>query len=103
AVQAKELEDRLDRLSVSMSPATAIDPETTHVQRAAPVTQITTNSIPVATGHVVPDSGTKKAIPVLFIAAAVIILVLAGVGIGGYLMFRPKPTEVVTTKPPPPT
>ena len=102
AVQAKELEDRLDRLSVSMSPAAAIDPETTHVQRA-PVTQITPNSIPVATGHVVPDSGTKKAIPVLFIAAAIIILVIAGVGIGGYLMFRPKPAAVVTNQPPPPT
>jgi serine/threonine-protein kinase len=101
AVQARELEDRLKRLSVSMPPATAIDPETTHVQRVGSTTQAMTNSIPAGTGQIMPESGTKKAVPFLFVAAALIVLVLAGVGIGGYLMFRPKPSvEVVTNQPP---
>src|SRR5215216_3781236 len=100
ALQAKELEDRLDRLSGSMPPA--MDPETTHVQGRSTTPQ------PVATGApspvarqgkpmIVDFSPQRKAPPpLLLIGAGVMVLVLAGVGITAYLMFRPA---AVTTDP----
>src|ERR1700752_23296 len=102
AEQAKELEDRLDRLSVSINPAA--DPETTHLQQSgsggtqvfsgAPVTQVLTRSHPVIVG--VHD---RNRTPLFLIAAGLIVLALAGAGVGAYLIFRPKPGPVVT-KPP---
>ena len=98
AEQAKELEDRLERLSVSINPAA--DPETTHLQQSgsgtqvvtgAPVTQILTRSQPVIVG--VHD---RKRTPLLLVAAGLIVLALAGAGVGAYLIFRPKTGPVVT-------
>jgi len=111
ALQAKELEDRLDRLSGSMPPA--IDPETTHVRGSA------TNANQVAAGTVPPVRPGKPMIveltpkrkgppALLLIAAAVSVLVLAGVGISAYFMLRPgtiindprpTPTPVPSPKP----
>jgi serine/threonine protein kinase len=100
ALQAKELEDRLERLSGSMPPA--LDPETTHVRGGA------TNSNRSATGAPAVGPGKpmivdfspkrKGSPPLLLIGAAVMVLVLAGVGITAYLMFRPG---AVTTDPRP--
>ena len=93
ALQAKELEDRLERLSGSMPPAS--DPETTHVQGSS------TNPQWAATGGHVPrrlDQGKPMIVdfspkrkgppPLLLIGAAVMVLVLAGVGIGAYFMLN---------------
>jgi eukaryotic-like serine/threonine-protein kinase len=91
SLQAKELEDRLDRLSGSMPPA--IDPEVTRVQGSS------TNAQWAATGASAPAVGPGKPMivdfspkrkgppPLLLIGVAVMFIVLAGVGIGGYLMF----------------
>jgi formylglycine-generating enzyme required for sulfatase activity len=98
ALQAKELEDRLERLSGSMRPA--LDPETTHVQGSS------TNPQWAATGGqtpaVAPAVGPGKPMivdfspkrkgppPLLLIGAAVMVVVLAGVGIGAYFMLKPR-------------
>jgi serine/threonine protein kinase len=98
ALQAKELEDRLERLSGSMPPA--LDPETTHVQGSS------TNPQWAATGGqtpaVAPAVGPGKPMivdfspkrkgppPLLLIGAAVMVVVLAGVGIGAYFMLKPR-------------
>jgi len=94
--QAKELEDRLDRLSGSMPPA--MDPETTHVQGSSTNPQWGSTGAP-AVGPVVGSrkpmivdfSPKRKALPsLLLIGGAVMVLVLAGVGIGAYFMLRPR-------------
>jgi serine/threonine protein kinase len=97
ALQAKELEDRLERLSGSMPPA--MDPETTRVQ--ANTTNSTTNrqlasdAVPARSAGpgkqmIVDFSPKRKSLPpLLFIGAAVLVLFLAGVGITAYLMLRP--------------
>jgi serine/threonine-protein kinase len=91
AMQAKELEDRLDRLSGSMPPA--MDPETTHVQGSATNAQwVSTGPPAVGPGKpmIVDFSPKRKALPsLLLIGGAVMVLVLAGVGIGAYFMLRP--------------
>jgi serine/threonine protein kinase len=94
ALQAKELEDRLERLSGSMPPP--LDPETTHVQGSS------TNPQWAATGGHAPAVGPGKPMivdfspkrkgppPLLLIGAAVMVVVLAGVGIGAYFMLKPR-------------
>ena len=105
ALQAKDLEDRLERLSGSMPPA--MDPEITRVQGSS------TNPQWVASGGSAPAVGPGKPMivdfspkrkgppPLLLIGAAVFVLVLAGVGIGAYFMFRPR--EVVDGPQPTPS
>ena len=110
ALQAKELEDRLERLSGSMPPA--MDPETTHVQGNATNRQWAADSIParpVGPGKqmIVDFSPKRKGLPpLLYIGAAVVVLFLAGVGITAYLMLRPgtrtaDPTPTPTPVTPP--
>ncbi len=93
AQQAKELEDRLQRLSSSMPPATGHDPETTHVRPGS--TAVAGETFPRQTPGGKPitvDFGHKRTSPkFLFIALAVLgVVVLAGVGITAYLAFRPR-------------
>ena len=95
ALQAKELEDRLERLSGSMPPA--LDPDTTRVQGTR-----TASEFAVATGHQQHAVGPGKPMIVDFsrparkgprlvlIGVALLVMVLAGFGIGAYLMFRPE-------------
>ena len=111
ALQAKELEDRLDRLSGSMPPAT-IDPETTRVQGTATSPELVASGAPaysVGPGKpMIVDFGpARKGPPLLLIGAAVMVLVLAGLVISAYLLFRqgsvttdpqPTPTPVVPPK-----
>ena len=96
AQQAKELEDRLERLSVSIPPKTDDDGETTHLQEV-------TSTLPGQTlGYSTVDSEvpSKRKTGVLLVVAVVVILGLAGVGTGAYFMLRPK-TNTVVSKPPP--
>src|SRR5262249_6147493 len=112
ALQAKELEDRLERLSGSMPPS--VDPETTRVQGSPTNPNWAANSAqvaPVAPAKqqmIVDFSPSKrKGSPLLIIGAVVLVLVLGGGGLSTYLMLRqttspgdptPTPTPVVPPK-----
>jgi len=111
ALQAKELEDRLDRLSGSMPPS--MDPETTQVQGSPTSPNWAANSgrvaAPAKQQMIVDFSPPKrKATPFVIMGAVLLVLVLGGVGVSAYLMFRqqpgpdpkPSPTPVIppTTK-----
>jgi len=106
AAQAKDLEDRLERLSGSMPPS--MDPETTRVQGSPTNPNWAANSVRVAPAKqqmIVDFSPPKrKATPFVIIGAVVLFLFLGGVGVSAYLMFRqpppgpdpkPSPTPVV--------
>jgi len=111
SLQAQELEDRLERLSGSMPPAT-IDPETTRVQGTTTSPERGGNHVPVHAGGpgkqmIVDFAPQRKTPPFVLIGVAVFVLVLAGVGTTAYLLLRPgfggtspqpKPTPVVPTK-----
>jgi serine/threonine protein kinase len=107
AVQAKELEDRLERLSGSMPPA--MDPEVTRVQGTTTNRQWVADSVPggsvgPAKQQMIVDFSPKRKgpPPLLYIGAAVFVLFLAGVGITAYMMFRPgaRPAEPTPTPTP---
>ncbi|HJT28615.1 MAG TPA: SUMF1/EgtB/PvdO family nonheme iron enzyme [Pyrinomonadaceae bacterium] len=107
ALQAKELEDRLERLSGSMPPA--MDPEATHVQGGTTNRQWAADSVPggsVGPGKqqmIVDFSPKRKGLPpLLYIGAAVFVLFLAGVGITAYMMMRPgvRPADPTPTPTP---
>ena len=104
--QAKELEERLQRLATSIPPAAAVvDPEATQVHQSV-ITGVTNNSFPgvrsVAPGRggVVVDIPTvrpKAARSVLTVGGVVLlVLLLSGGGIGAYFLFRPR-TPTPTT------
>lgn len=94
ALQAKELEDRLERLSGSMPPS--LDPETTRVQGSA------TNPEWAASGAGASAVSPRRAMvvditpkrkgppPLVLIGAALMVLIIGGVGIGAFLMLRPS-------------
>ena len=112
AQQAKDLEDRLERLSGSMPPS--MDPETTRVQGSPTNPNWATNSVqaapaaPAKQQMIVDFSQPKrKGSPLLIIGAVVFVLVLGGVGVTAYLMLKqtsgpagpqPTPTPVVPPK-----
>lgn len=106
ALQAKELEDRLERLSGSMPPA--LDPEVTRVQGTATNRQWVADSVPggsVGPGkQMIVDLSPKRKgpPPLLYIGAAVFVLFLAGVGITAYMMMRPgaRPADPTPTPTP---
>ena len=105
AAQAKELEDRLERLATSMPPqTTVVDPETTQVRQIGVTPELGKNSFPgvqpaAQRQPVVIDlpARTKSKLKLPIIAGIVGLLVL-GAAIGGYFIFRPKPI-VVTVAP----
>jgi serine/threonine-protein kinase len=87
AQQAKELEDRLERLSGSMPPE--VDPEATRVQSAAPA--------PVASVELagprkmvvdITPPKRKSSPALLLIGSAVAVLVLLGIAMSGYFVFQ---------------
>jgi formylglycine-generating enzyme required for sulfatase activity len=101
AQQAKELEDRLQRLSVSIPPTTVVDPEATRVHPAVtthPGQSIPGQSISPAP-MIISEVHPKRNTALLLIIAGVVILGLAGVGTGAYFMFRPKRTPPIVAKP----
>jgi len=110
ALQAKELEDRLERLSGSMPPA--IDPEATRVRASATSPEFVGGGTAAhAVGPrktMVVDFGPKRKGPpaLLFIGIGVVVLIVAGAAISAYLAFRagstspnaaPTPTPVVAS------
>ncbi len=101
ALQAKELEDRLARLATSMPPPTVVDPEVTRISHPKVPTEVMSNSASgfqsMAHGQplVVDIPKKSKVGPGVIVAAAIVILLLGGVGVGAYFMFRPKPPVVV--------
>jgi len=98
ALQAKELEDRLERLSGSMPPS--LDPETTRVQGSTTNPEWTaSNGVGASVSprrSMVVDITPKRKGPsrLLFIGAALVVLILGGVGIGAFLMLRPTPSSL---------
>lgn len=96
AQQAKDLEDRLERLSVSIPPKSDIDPETTQVREVAS-TSFSGQSISQAP-TIVNEVAPKRNSAILVIVAAVVILGIGGAGTGAYFILRPK-RAVVVTKP----
>jgi len=105
SLQAKELEDRLDRLSGSMPPA--MDPEVTRVQGTATNRQWVADSVPGSVGpgkQMIVDFSPKRKgpPPLLYIGAAVFVLFLAGAGITAYMMMRPGPRPADPTPTPTP-
>jgi serine/threonine protein kinase len=99
ALQAKELEDRLERLSVSIAPTTMVDPETTRVQQAVVTSHpgYTPSQAPTVVDEVRP----RRNIAFVAIVAVVVIVGLFGVGIGAYFVLRPKKTQPVVVEKPP--
>src|SRR5215213_4576446 len=92
ALQTKELEDRLERLSGSMPPA--MDPDATQMKGSttnrSSADSVAARSVGPGKQMIVDFSPKRKApLPLLFIGAAVFVLVLAGVGITAYLTLRP--------------
>jgi formylglycine-generating enzyme required for sulfatase activity len=109
ALQAKELEDRLERLSGSMPPA--LDPETTRVQGGStnPEWAASTGAPAVSPRRsmVVDITPKRKGPPtLLLVGAAVLVLIVGAVGVGAYLMLHsnavtPNPQPTPTPVPPP--
>jgi serine/threonine protein kinase len=98
ALQAKELEDRLERLSVSIAPSTLVDPETTHVQQS-PVT-MPGGYTPSQAPTIVTEVPSQRSAMPLLIVALLVILGLGGVATAAYFVLRPKPVTPVVNKPP---
>lgn len=109
AQQAKELEDRLERLSSSVGPAAGVDPESTRVQQGSTSPNAATNTVArpsVIQGRpiTVDLNRGRKSSRMVLIAAAVAVFIIAGVGISGYLIFKyatgggggPSPSPTVT-------
>lgn len=109
AQQAKDLEDRLERLSGSMPPS--LDPEATRVQGSPTNSGLAANSM--ATPSATPrtsmvvdfEPASSKRTPLVLIGVAVLVLVLAGGGLGAYLIWQgksgpdPQPTPTPTVSP----
>ena len=111
ALQAKDLEDRLNRLSGSMPPS--LDPEATRVQGSStnPEWAASTGAPAVSPRRamVVDITPKRKGPPtLLLVGAGLLVLVIGGVGLGAYLMFRsnliggdprPSPSPIPSPKP----
>ena len=104
ALQAKELEDRLERLSGSMPPG--LDPEATRVQAVTTSPEYaagSTRSVGSSRQMVVDFAPKRKVPPVLFVGVGVLFVLLASAGVGSYLWLRsgtapdPKPTPTPVT------
>lgn len=94
AQQAKDLEDRLERLSGSMPPPTD-DPETTHVRQGSPSPALAANTFPRQTSGGKPITvdfrGRRSNTKIIFVVLALLgVVVLAGVGVTAYLAFAPQ-------------
>jgi serine/threonine-protein kinase len=99
--QARDLEERLQRLATSMPPAAAVlDPEATQVREGIITDVVGNNSYPGAVPRqqmVFELPATKPAkSPILMLVAIAVIVVLLGGGVGGYFLLRSKPAAKTT-------
>ena len=106
ALQAKELEARLDRLATSMSPAhTQIDPETTQVGErgvASDTGKIFSGTQPIPTGPSLTfDVPTPKRRSYLGLIALAVLVFLLASGTTAYFLLRPKQPPPRVQNPPP--
>jgi serine/threonine protein kinase len=110
ALQANELQDRLDRLSGSMPPS--VDPEATRVQGSSTNPEwAASTGVPAVSPRramVVDITPKRKGPPtLLLVGAALLVLIIGGVGVGAYLVLRsnsiaanpqPSPSPVPSPK-----
>src|SRR4030095_6365573 len=100
----QELEDRLQRLSVSIPPRTTVVDAAVNTQvQEAGVNSFPGQSLSQQAPTIVTDVPLvipKRKTPVLLIVAGAVILGLSGVGTGAYFIFRSKRTPPPITKPP---
>lgn len=100
AQQAKDLEDRLERLAVSMPPN--VDGEQTSLP-GQPGFQNPSSYPGRSFGlppTVVTEPEPSRKAPIFLVIAGVVILALAGAGTGAYFLFKPKPSPPIVTTPP---
>jgi serine/threonine-protein kinase len=102
AQQAKDLEDRLERLAVSMPPNVEGDARQTSLP-GQPGFQ-NQSSYPGRTFGLPPTVVTEpepsRKTPIFLVIAAVVVLGLTAAGVGAYFVFKPKPTPPVVVNPP---
>ena len=92
AQQAKDLEDRLDRLSGSMPPTTtAVDPEVTRVQSTSPTARPTPVT-PVGPGKPmrIDVHSQRRVSPLWFVSAGILVLIVAALGISAFFLWKSK-------------
>lgn len=104
ALQAKDLEDRLERLSGSMPPPTMADPEVTHLQ-ANKTSPEWSGGVPQSVGPgkpmIVDFAPARRGRPLVIVGAALLVLVLVGAGIGAYLLVLSRSGPVADPTPTP--
>lgn len=102
AQQTKAIEERLSKLAASIPPTTApaVDPEATQIQAGTGATTVTENSYPTLISPQPTAIAPPKKNLMPFILGGVIVLVLAGAGIGFWLL-KPSPTPVGPATPTP--
>ncbi len=98
ARQAEELEEKLARLSTSIPGhrSDVLDPDATQVQQhTMPIQRIGDTSFTDASGTMWQATGSlpeaQKKTPKLLIGVAILVVVISGAGIGGYLLFKKTP------------
>ena len=101
ARQAEELEEKLAKLTTSI-PRQGSDPEATQVgHRTMPIQVIGDSTVTVGQGAswqetaTIPDrTGERKKSPLVIVGVILLLVVLSGAGVGGYLIFKKKPIVV---------
>jgi formylglycine-generating enzyme required for sulfatase activity/serine/threonine protein kinase len=98
ARQAEELEEKLARLAISMPPPTTaavIDPEATQLQRTMPTQAVGNNSLDASqtdwqgrTAAIPGITPKPKSSSSLIVGVILVLALLAGGGVGGYLYLR---------------
>jgi eukaryotic-like serine/threonine-protein kinase len=89
AQQAKELEDRLERLSGSMPPNVPDNSEVTHVQARRTTPEfVAAPTVSARKSMVVNIEPKRSRLPFLLVGAAVFLLLLAGAGVTAYWFLR---------------
>ncbi|HKN83992.1 MAG TPA: SUMF1/EgtB/PvdO family nonheme iron enzyme, partial [Pyrinomonadaceae bacterium] len=89
AQQAKELEDRLERLSGSMPPNVPDNSEVTHVQARRTTPEfVAAPTVSARKSMVVNLEPKRSRLPFLLVGAAVFLLLVAGAGVTAYWFLR---------------
>jgi formylglycine-generating enzyme required for sulfatase activity/serine/threonine protein kinase len=102
ARQATDLEERLARLATSVPPqATVLDPDATKLSQKIRTETVGNNSLSSDTlverrQAFVEVAPKPKVNPMLFVAAAVVAVLLVGGAIGGYMLLKPDPSPPIT-------